>query len=174
MGSGHKKRPEINLDKERTLINLDKDKNNWDDKEIIRLDINDDCKPDIVWDLNKRPLPFEDGEFNEIHTYSVLEHIGRQGDCVGFFEEFNEYGRIMKLGGKMFISVPLYDDVWAWSDPGHTRILTKETFSYLNKEMYKQLGETSLTDYRKYLKHNLITIAETSVHGNYHCCLMKV
>lgn len=173
LGAGHKKYPEITLSTERKLRDIG-EKDDWSDCKIIRLDINDDCKPDVVWDLNKRPLPFKDEEFDEIHAYSVLEHIGKQGDYKEFFEEFNEYARILRSGGRMLISVPTYNDLWAWSDPGHVRILTKETFCYLNKHSYKQLGKTSLSDYRKYLKCNLIIIAEKTVNNNYHCCLLKI
>lgn len=112
------------------------------------VDINPDCDPHLVWDLNDRPLPFADGEFDEIHAYEVLEHIGRQGDWRGFFEEFSEYYRILKPGGYMIGSCPMYNDRWAWADPGHTRVITKETFIFLDQDNYAQVGETAMTDYR--------------------------
>ena len=50
----------------------------WDN--LTTLDLNPDHKPDVVWDLNNIPLPFEDSAFDEIHAYNILEHVGRQGD----------------------------------------------------------------------------------------------
>lgn len=67
------------------------------------LDIDPRTSPDILWDLNQRPLPFEDESFDEIHAYEVLEHIGKQGDWRGFFEEWNEYYRILKPEGTCFV-----------------------------------------------------------------------
>ena len=61
----------------------------------VRLDINSDHKPDIVWDLTVHPLPFKDNEFDEIHAYQVLEHLAYQGDYEFFFKEFTEYHRIL-------------------------------------------------------------------------------
>ena len=65
----------------------------------VRLDINADHNPDIVWDLTVHPLPFQDNEFDEIHAYQVLEHLAYQGDYEFFFKEFTEYHRILKPGG---------------------------------------------------------------------------
>jgi ubiquinone/menaquinone biosynthesis C-methylase UbiE len=112
------------------------------------LDIDPNCKPDILWDLNQRPLPFEDNTFDEIHAYDVLEHLGKQGDWRQFFEEFSEYYRIIKDGGHMFILVPMSNSIWAWGDPGHTRVLTAETFGFLDQDIYQEVGSSPRTDYR--------------------------
>lgn len=112
------------------------------------LDIDARAKPDVLHDLNDRPLPFEDEAFDEIHAYEVLEHVGRQGDWRGFFEEWAEYYRILTPGGIVVGSVPDISSKWVWADPGHTRMLTVNTFGFLNQESYAQVGETMMTDYR--------------------------
>lgn len=55
---------------------------NWED--LTTLDIDPDAKPDVLWDLNTRPLPFFNNTFDEIHAYEVLEHVGQQGIGAGF------------------------------------------------------------------------------------------
>ena len=123
--------------------------------ELTRLDISKACHPDIIWDLNKLPLPFEDSEFDEIHVYSVLEHISIQGDYKHFFEEFNEYWRILKPGAKFYAICPRWDKIWASGDPGHTRIISQATLTFLSQNEYKkQIGLTSMTDYREIYKAN--------------------
>lgn len=115
----------------------------------IRLDINPDHDPDVTWDLNQRPLPFADEEFDEIHAYEVLEHIGTQGDYKSFFEEFEEYYRILKPGGRIYGSVPRWDSMWAWADPSHVRVISGGTLVFLSQAEYeKQVGKTPMSDFR--------------------------
>ncbi len=118
-------------------------------RELVTLDINADHKPDVVHDLNVRPLPFADNTFDEIHAYEVLEHLGQQGDWRGFFEEWSEWWRILKPGGTIFATSPHHGSPWAWGDPGHTRIVGGECLTFLTQPNYdKQIGVTSMTDYR--------------------------
>ena len=117
--------------------------------QLITLDWDEDCDPKIVHDLNKLPLPFDDDMFDEIHAYEVLEHIGTQGDYRAFFDLFSELHRILKPGGWMIGSCPNWDNVWAWSDPGHTRIISPQMLSFLSQSAYdEQIGKTAMTDYR--------------------------
>lgn len=117
---------------------------------LVRLDINADHKPDVVWDLTEHPLPFQDNEFDEIHIYEVLEHLAYQGDFKFFFKEFTEYARILKPGGLFLASVPR--GIWTWGDPSHRRVITEETLIFLNQEEYKQVGETNMSDFRNIYK----------------------
>jgi SAM-dependent methyltransferase len=117
--------------------------------DVVRLDINKDHDPDVVHDLNRRPLPFADNEFDEIHAYEVLERLGRQGAYIQFFEEFAEYWRILKPGGLLVATVPHHDSIWAWGDPSHTRIISVATLTFLSQESYTtQVGKTALSDFR--------------------------
>ena len=63
--------------------------------ELVTLDIDPECNPDIIHDLNDLPMPFDDDMFDEIHAYEVLEHTGRQGDWLFFFNQFSEFWRIL-------------------------------------------------------------------------------
>ena len=112
-------------------------------KELVTIDINPDHKPDVVWDLNNRPLPFDDDSFDEIHAYEVLEHLGQQGDWRGYFAEWSEWWRILKPGGHLYGSSPPWSNEWAWGDPGHTRIISNACLTFLVQPEYtKQIGKT--------------------------------
>ena len=123
------------------------DQRDW--KNLVTLDINPDHGPNVLWDLQVLPLPFIDNEFNEIHAYEVLEHVGSQGDYKTFFAQFTEFHRILRPGGKFFATVPTPNSPWAWGDPSHTRIFCKEWLTFLRQKSYEeQVGKTSLSDFR--------------------------
>lgn len=151
------------------LIAIDGKK--WGD--LTTLDIDPDCKPDVLHDLNDRPLPFGDNAFDQIHAYEVLEHIGAQGDWRGFFDEFAEYWRILKPGGYLCGTVPAWDNEWAWGDPGHTRVIIPGTWVFLSqKEYQRQIGKTPMTDYRAIWKGDF-DIEGAEIRGGKHFFILK-
>ena len=109
---------------------------------------------DVTFDAFIFPWPFQDGEFDEIITSHLVEHIPHlvrkridhkvgntidynQWDLVpiweenGFFVFFREVWRILKPKGLIFIEGPYARSLGADQDPTHTRALTEATFSYL-------------------------------------------
>jgi hypothetical protein len=42
----------------------------------------------------------------------------------------------------------MWNCAWAWSDPGHTRIISRECLTFLCQPFYAQVGKTPMTDYR--------------------------
>lgn len=121
---------------------------------MTTLDVNPDCEPDILWDLDKLPYaPLRDGYYDEIHAYEVLEHCGAQGDFRFFFAQFSEFWRILKNGGSLCATVPDVGSVWAWGDPGHRRVIQVESLIFLDQAEYaKQVGHTPMSDYRYWYK----------------------
>ena len=121
----------------------------WSWKNLTTVDINPNHKPDIIWNIECIPLPFEDNSFDEIHAYEVWEHTGQQGDYRFFFDQFSDYWRILKPGGYICGSCPLPNNVWSYGDPGHKRQISRETFHFLNQENYtNEIGKTTMSDYR--------------------------
>ena len=144
-------------------------------KDMVSLDMDAGCNPDVLWDLNHLPLPFEDESFEEIHAYEVLEHVGQQGDWKTFFDQFTEFHRILKPGGKFFGIVPTWDDAWAWGDPGHTRIINAGTLSFLYQEAYEDdVGKSTRTDYRHYYKADYEAEGIQETNGRLCFCLKRV
>jgi SAM-dependent methyltransferase len=119
----------------------------------VTLDSNPDCKPDVLFDLNNiergNKLPFPDEHFAEIHAYEVMEHYGHQGDFHGFFTGMHELWRVLEPGGVLIGSTPKWNSYWAWSDPGHRRVISSGTLMFLTPPAYDQLGKTALADYRR-------------------------
>ncbi len=125
--------------------------NEWG--ELTTLDFYPECNPDVVHDLMELPLPFEAESFDEIHTYEVLEHTGRQGDWRFFFAQFTEFWRILKPEGLLFAKCPSPKSVWAWGDPSHSRVMQKEQLVFLSQAEYEaQVGKTPMSDFRHVYK----------------------
>jgi len=116
--------------------------------ELVTMDIDPHCSADIIHDLDDLPYPFHDEQFDEIHAYEVLEHCGSQGDERFFFDQFNEFHRILRPDGVMCFSVPHWQSIWAFGDPGHKRVLPPTVFNYLSEDFYDQVGRTACADYR--------------------------
>ena len=117
-----------------------------------RVDIDPDCNPDIILDLNSNSLPFPDSSFDEVHMYEVLEHLGTQGNYKHFFDFFTEVARVLKPNGKFCASVPRPGSIWVWGDPGHTRAFPPELLVFLDQDAYEHVGKSAMTDYRSIYK----------------------
>lgn len=123
--------------------------------EWTTLDMNTAAKPDILYDLNNMhkdvKMPIGGPVFDEIHAYEVLEHIGTQGDFRAFFADFRELWRVLKPNGILVGTSPSQYSPWCWGDPGHTRVISPEALSFLERAFYDQLGKTPASDYRAFI-----------------------
>lgn len=120
---------------------------NW--KDLKTLDNNSDHNPDILFNLEDINLPLEDNSVEEIHAYEVLEHTGNQGDYKFFFKQFAEFYRVLVPGGYLIGTCPMWNSKWAFGDPSHKRVIQRETFWYLNQDLYKQwVGNNAMSDFR--------------------------
>ncbi len=66
-------------------------------------------------------LPFADSTFDAVTAFDVIEHCAPESRAVG------ELARVLRPGGRMFLTVPAYQ--WAWSEfdseQGHHRRYTR-------------------------------------------------
>ena len=123
---------------------------------LTTLDGDPTCEPDIIWDLEQIPYPFDDNTFDEIHAYCVLEHCGRQGDYRFFFAQWAEFARILKPDGRFFGICPKHTSMWAWGDPSHTRIISPQSLRFLAQRVYNDVGKTAMSDYRRIYSADLV------------------
>lgn len=152
----------------------------WDD--LVTLDNNADCKPDLWCDLNHyawavKPLTtrgedacrwsnvlckLKPNYFDEVHAYEVLEHLGRQGDAGSFFHTFDNIYRCLVPDGLLLGTVPSRYSPWLWGDPSHTRAILPESLIFLSQENYKnQLGKTAMSDYRGMWRGDFKTLSSS-------------
>lgn len=85
---------------------------------------------DLVCDLNMLPFPFKDESIDEIHMYHVLEHLQ---DPLGKMEELY---RILKPRGMIYMRVPHFSSLGAFSDITHVRPFGFTSFDILEQSDY--------------------------------------
>lgn len=90
----------------------------------------------IGHNLDIVPWPVQSNFYDEVHAYEVLEHLGQQGDSAAFFETFREIWRVLKMGGTVAASTPGWQDIWAFGDPDHKRVINHATITFLLKQSY--------------------------------------
>lgn len=138
----------------------------WDG--LVTIDHDPDCGADIVHDLDETPWPLDSDTFDEAHAYEVLEHLGAQGDYRAFFAHFGEVYRVLKPGGVLIATVPAWDDVWAWADPSHRRVIAPQTLVFLDQTQYaRQVGKTAMTDFRWLWKGDFEPIGAEVADGSF-------
>ena len=127
-------------------------------KDLVTLDINEKCKPDLRCDLDyiddkgcwlinhvfterayevtrDSGTHLADSQFDEVHAYEVLEHLGQQGNAWSFFMHFRNLHRIIKPDGFLFATVPSRYSAWLWGDPSHRRVICAESLAFLSQEV---------------------------------------
>lgn len=92
--------------------------------ETVRLDISAEVNPDVVWDLNQFPYPFEESSFSEVECSDVIEHLA---DISKAMEEFY---RVLEPGGILNITTPHYSCANSFVDPTHRWHLSYFSFDY--------------------------------------------
>jgi SAM-dependent methyltransferase len=81
-------------------------------------------KVDIVMDIEKEALPFDDNSAIEIRAMNVLEHIADLKFVM------NEFWRVLSPKGKFYGLVPIAGSNSDFKDPTHVRHFVKGTFDY--------------------------------------------
>jgi predicted SAM-dependent methyltransferase len=96
---------------------------------FTNIDWDPNCNPDLLLDLEKDNLPFEDNSVNSVLAHHVLDRLGD-----GFFHCMKELYRVCRNGATIEIQVtyPRHDNFYA--DPTIKRGITIEGMWLLSKK----------------------------------------
>lgn len=97
----------------------------------VNLDISSTVGADVVHDIEKLPLPFEDDSFEEILCHDILEHVE-------YLPIMKELYRILAPGGEITIRVPHYTSRNNFIDPTHIKQFSIQLFDYFIADSYLQ------------------------------------
>ena len=93
----------------------------------FNIDINESSKPDLVWDLNKTPYPFNKNRFEKVYCYDILEHLDDLLKVMG------ELHRACKPKAIIIIESPHFSYVNAYTDPTHKHFFSLGSFDYFTE-----------------------------------------
>jgi hypothetical protein len=116
----------------------------------VNIDKHATFQPDLIWDLENTPYPFEADTVTEILATHVLEHIGQTTD--GFLAIMQELHRILVSGGTMEIKAPHHRGEGYWGDPTHVRPINPAIMGLFSKKNCRDFAErgwpnTPIADY---------------------------
>lgn len=94
----------------------------------IGVDRNARTAADVLCDLDHFPYPFRDSVFDELYATHVIEHVA---DVIRTMEEFH---RLVRPGGRIFITTPHYTDFSSFCDPTHRWHLNSFSFRYFGAD----------------------------------------
>ncbi len=95
--------------------------------------------PDLCFDLETFPYPWNDNSVAEIEMHHVLEHLGQKTET--YLKIIQELYRICQPGAKIHISVPHHRSDRFFHDPTHVRPITAVGLSMFSKQRNREWQE---------------------------------
>ena len=89
-------------------------------------------EPDLRFDLETFPYPWQDNSVAEIEIHHVLEHLGQQTEV--YLKIIRELYRICQPNAKIHITVPHHRSDRFFHDPTHVRPITPMGLSMFSKK----------------------------------------
>lgn len=96
----------------------------------VSIDKSSFSNADIIRDVAKRGLPFEDNTFDKVYCYEMLEHIEDYEDLIF---TINEIWRVLKPFAIWSFSVPIGAN--GMMHITHHRVFYKESFEYYKTDL---------------------------------------
>ena len=83
---------------------------------------------DAIVDVDRFPYPFRDERFDHVRAVHVIEHVA---DVIRTIEEFH---RLLRPGGTVYIATPHYTDFSSFCDPTHRWHLNSFSLRYFGAD----------------------------------------
>jgi ubiquinone/menaquinone biosynthesis C-methylase UbiE len=105
-------------------------------EDYVTIDFDPNSNADIILDLEKEKLPFEESTVEAVIAHHILEHLGE-----GYFHCLQELYRVCKHGAVIDIKVPHPRHDSFLADPTHRRPITVIGLQMFSKKFNKLCKE---------------------------------
>ncbi len=95
---------------------------NTENCEVVNLDAYEICKPDVLWNIEEIPWPFESCSFDAVSAWHVFEHLH------DWWSAFEECSRVLRVGGTLEIRVPDESTSMALTFRDHVHVFGRNSF----------------------------------------------
>lgn len=131
----------------------------------INLDFHKRPRIDVIYDVRKLPLPFEDNVFDKILCDNLLEHLTFD-ECYNLLKDLN---RILKKGGVLLIKVPFYNSPNNYNTLSHSICFS---YTSIYPFTYNSGSDFTLNYVVGYMKERTTTLGK--LIPNFHLFTMKI
>lgn len=108
----------------------------------VNIDILESVQPDLVWNLETLPYPFESDSVEAIVAHNVLQRLGQ--DPALFAAIIAELHRILAPGGTIDIAAPHHRSDLFWDDPGNVRVINQGVMALFGKRHCEELARAGI------------------------------
>ena len=95
----------------------------------INIDSDAGCNPDLVLEIGKQTLPFDDNSVEHVVAHHILEHLGDE-----FFDFIKDLYRVCSNEAVIEVIVPHPRHDVFYGDLSHVRVITIENMKTLSKK----------------------------------------
>ncbi len=111
---------------------------------FVSVDLSPICRPDVVWDLEQTPWPWEDSSVDEIKLEHVLEHVGET--TTSYLNIWKEIYRVCKNGATIDITVPHWNHENFHHDPTHIRAITPVGIAMFDQARNMEMAKAGIRE----------------------------
>lgn len=118
----------------------------------VNVDMFEACRPDVLWNLEVVPWPWETSSVDEVLFHHSMEHLGQSTPV--YLELMRELYRVCRDGAKVQIDVPHPRHDYYLGDPTHVRPVTPASLSLFDRALndeWQRTGSSAATPLAHYL-----------------------
>jgi hypothetical protein len=108
---------------------------------FVNVDQAPECSPDVIWNLEDFPWPWDENSIDEVLFHHSLEHLGESPRM--FLQIMKELYRICRNGATIQVNVPHPRHDNFLNDPTHVRPISPQMLSLFDRALNEHWQRTN-------------------------------